>query len=354
MRSGKRYARMLAGIYCAATANAFVRGPAGGLVRALRPAVCPAVSASPTSSRGLLYARHVQGARRCNVARLMTMSAVDTTALEAQIAEQGNKVRAMKEAMKADSGAHTKEELDVEVGKLKALKAQLSPPEPKPAAKKPAAKKPAAAKKKGKAVEVKLSPRAERSVRIGKVDKFREKGINPYAYTWEVTDSCTKLQEAHKGLGNGEIAEGARTSIAGRIMAKRIFGKLAFYTLADSAGEIQLYLEEAAVKAAMGDDSFDDLKSLVDIGDWIGVEGGIKRTDKGELSVMVNKWEMLTKTILPLPDKYKGLTDVNIRYRRRYVDLIVNSEVRHAMHLECAFPTLEPRPTAHPQTLKTL
>ena len=115
---------------------------------------------------------------------------------------------------------------------------------------------------------------------------------------------------------------------AGRVMGKRVFGKLAFYTLGDSQGEIQLYLEEGAIKAAGGDESFEDLKTLVDIGDWIGVEGGIKRTDKGELSVLVGKWAMLTKTILPLPDKYKGLTDVNIRYRRRYLDLIVNSEVR--------------------------
>jgi lysyl-tRNA synthetase class 2 len=119
-------------------------------------------------------------------------------------------------------------------------------------------------------------------------------------------------------------------------MGKRVFGKLAFYTLGDSEGEIQLYLEEAAIKAAGGDESFEDLKTLVDIGDWIGVEGGIKRTDKGELSVLVGKWAMLTKTILPLPDKYKGLTDVNIRYRRRYLDLIVNSEVRETFRKRAA------------------
>jgi lysyl-tRNA synthetase class 2 len=111
-------------------------------------------------------------------------------------------------------------------------------------------------------------------------------------------------------------------------------------------------------------ESFDDLKTLVDIGDWIGVVGGIKRTDKGELSVLVGKWamltkekkiskvlyivtsyckyaraltfEILTKTILPLPDKYKGLTDVNIRYRRRYLDLIVNSEVRETFRKRAA------------------
>ena len=122
----------------------------------------------------------------------------------------------------------------------------------------------------------------------------------------------------------------------GRVMGKRVFGKLAFYTLADSAGEIQLYLEQDAITAAGGDDSFDDLKTLVDVGDWIGVQGGIKRTDKGELSVLVGKWAMLTKSILPLPDKFKGLTDVNIRYRRRYVDLIVNCEVRETFRKRAA------------------
>lgn len=277
------------------------------------------------------------GTRRPGTAATaLMMSVVDVAAIEAQISAQGGTVRAMKEAMKADETAHTKAELTAEVDKLKVLKAQLSPPEatPKPAATKPAAKKPAA--KKAKKEEVKVSPREERTVRMAKADKFREKGVNPYAYTWNVKDSCTKLQEAHKGLGNGEVAEGASTSIAGRIMAKRVFGKLAFYTLADSAGEIQLYLEESAIKSAGGDDSFEDLKTLVDVGDWIGVEGGIKRTDKGELSVMVDKWAMLTKTILPLPDKFKGLTDVNIRYRRRYVDLIVNSEVRDTFRKRAA------------------
>ena len=336
----KGYARVLAGLYCAAAAEAFAGAPAFGSLARLHvapDAASPAFRSSGSRQAGAARGAHMPGMRSAGtVATALLISAVDVAAIESQISEQGATVRAMKEAMKADENAHTKSELTAEVDKLKTLKAQLSPPEaaPKPAAQKPAAKQPAA--KKGKKEEVKVSPREERTVRMGKADKFREKGINPYAYTWDVKDSCTKLQEAHKDLGNGEVAEGARTSIAGRVMAKRVFGKLAFYTLTDSAGEIQLYLEEAAVKAAGGDDSFEDLKTLVDIGDWIGVEGGIKRTDKGELSVMVDKWAMLTKTILPLPDKFKGLTDVNIRYRRRYVDLIVNAEVRDTFRKRAA------------------
>ncbi|EKX34564.1 lysyl-tRNA synthetase [Guillardia theta CCMP2712] len=147
---------------------------------------------------------------------------------------------------------------------------------------------------------------------MGKAEKLRAKGINPYEYSFQVSHSTDQLKDMHAILGNGETADNAQVSIAGRVMAKRVFGKLAFYTLSDSVGTIQLYLE----------------KTFVDVGDFLGVSGGIKRTDKGELSVVVEKFSILTKAILPLPDKYKGLTDINIRYRRRYVDLIVNPEVR--------------------------
>ena len=222
MAMTRRYARILAGMYCAAAAEGFAGTPACGLRLGdapARPAVCsagPAVIARAPkqgAARGLL----VPGSppRRGGAVTTAMMAAVDTAAVEAQIEEQGNKVRLMKEAMKSDEKSHTKAELTAEVDKLKALKAQLAPPEaPKPVAKEPAAKKPAAAKKVEKE-ETKVSPREERSVRIAKADKFREKGINPYAYTWKVTDSCTALQAAHKGLGNGEVAEGAKTSIAG-------------------------------------------------------------------------------------------------------------------------------------------
>ena len=112
-------------------------------------------------------------------------SSKDGESLEAQIAAQGMRVREMKEALKKTGAPHNgdSDALKTEIDKLKDLKEKRAP--------------------------------AERSVRIAKAEKFREKGINPYAYTWEVTDSCTALQVAHKGLGNGEVAEGAKTSIAG-------------------------------------------------------------------------------------------------------------------------------------------
>ncbi|XP_008449893.1 lysine--tRNA ligase, chloroplastic/mitochondrial isoform X3 [Cucumis melo] len=166
---------------------------------------------------------------------------------------------------------------------------------------------------------------AVRAIRLKKVEELRSKGFEPYAYTWDRTHTANQLQELYKHLGNGEEsnADTDCVSVAGRIVARRAFGKLAFLTLRDDSGTIQLYCE----KERLVNDQFDHLKNLVDIGDILGVRGSIKRTEKGELSVCVNSFEILTKSLLPLPDKYHGLTDVDKRYRQRYVDMIANPEV---------------------------
>ncbi|MEL6902993.1 MAG: lysine--tRNA ligase, partial [Cyanobacteria bacterium J06606_4] len=125
--------------------------------------------------------------------------------------------------------------------------------------------------------------------------------------------------------------EDFEVSVAGRIMARRVFGKLAFFTVQDETGTMQLYLEKKTIQAEMAEtdeQAFNHLKQLTDAGDILGARGTIKRTDKGELSVKVRQYAMLTKSLLPLPDKFHGLTDVAKRYRQRYVDLIVNPEVR--------------------------
>ena len=303
-------------------------GQAQGLACASgRPHAPPAAAAHAGQVKGASILRAPRG----SAPTLLRMCGASTAELEGQIAEQGNKVRGMKEAMKADPDSHTKDELDAAVAVLKELKAKLSPPVEKPKKEeKPKAAQPQKGKKK-KDEEPEVSPREERSVRVGKAEKFREKGQNPYEYTWDVTHKMKELQAEHTGLANGEQAEGASVSVAGRVMAKRVFGKLAFYTLADPEGTIQLYLEQASIG-----EGFDDLKTMVDVGDFIGVKGGIKRTDKGELSVTVSEWSMLTKSILPLPDKFKGLTDVNIRYRRRYLDMIVNPTVRETFRKRAA------------------
>ncbi|XP_076913716.1 lysine--tRNA ligase, chloroplastic/mitochondrial-like [Bidens hawaiensis] len=166
---------------------------------------------------------------------------------------------------------------------------------------------------------------AIRAIRLKKVEELRSKGFEPYAYKWDRTHSANQLQDLYKHLENGEESNGEddQVSISGRIVARRAFGKLAFLTLRDDSGTIQLCCE----KERLVNDQFEQLKSLVDIGDILGARGSIKRTEKGELSVCVNSFLILTKSLLPLPDKFHGLTDVDKRYRQRYVDMIANPEV---------------------------
>ncbi|XP_058200509.1 lysine--tRNA ligase, chloroplastic/mitochondrial-like isoform X3 [Rhododendron vialii] len=166
---------------------------------------------------------------------------------------------------------------------------------------------------------------AVRAIRLKKVEELRGQGLEPYAYKWERTHTANQLQDIYRNLGNGEesTSKSDCVSVAGRIVARRAFGKLAFLTLRDDSGTIQLYCE----KERLANDQFEMLKTFVDIGDILGANGSIKRTEKGELSVKLNSFAILTKSLLPLPDKYHGLTDVDKRYRQRYVDMIANPEV---------------------------
>jgi len=169
-----------------------------------------------------------------------------------------------------------------------------------------------------------------RDTRLEKAKQLRQAGHNPYAYSWKSTHSAAELQEKYADLENGTEVD-VEVAIAGRIMNRRVFGKLAFFTIQDETGTIQLFLDRKKIKAAMGEanpEAFGQLKSLTDAGDFIGVRGSVRRTDKGELSVSAHHYEILTKSLLPLPDKWHGLTDVEKRYRQRYVDLIVNPDVR--------------------------
>jgi lysyl-tRNA synthetase, class II len=165
-----------------------------------------------------------------------------------------------------------------------------------------------------------------RATRLEKAEQFRQLGINPYAYHWESTHHTAQLQEKFVDLPSGEEVD-FQVAVAGRVMARRFMGKLAFCTLEDETGKIQLYIEKQAIEEGMVstlENAFKTIEKLVDVGDIIGVKGTIKRTQKGELSVFVKQFSILTKSLLPLPDKWHGLTDVAKRYRQRYVDLIVN------------------------------
>lgn len=168
-----------------------------------------------------------------------------------------------------------------------------------------------------------------RATRLEKAEQLRQLGLNPYAYTWEITHQAQDLQDAYQDLPNGEEVD-LKVAIAGRILARRVMGKLAFFTLQDESGTIQLYLEKQRLTEHMPEleNAFNLLKKITDVGDILGVTGTLKRTEKGELSVYVQTYAVLTKSLLPLPDKWHGLTDTEKRYRQRYVDLIVNPTVR--------------------------
>ncbi|NEQ31191.1 MAG: lysine--tRNA ligase [Leptolyngbya sp. SIO4C5] len=180
-----------------------------------------------------------------------------------------------------------------------------------------------------------------RATRLEKAQQLRDLGFNPYRYRWQTTHTAADLQTKFAELPNGEEVD-IEVAIAGRILARRVFGKLAFFNLQDETGTIQLYLDKKKIQAGMADtdaSAFTHLKQLTDVGDILGVKGSLRRTDKGELSVSVQEYAILTKALLPLPDKWHGLTDVEKRYRQRYVDLIVNPEVRETFRRRALITT---------------
>ncbi|MBO6959835.1 MAG: lysine--tRNA ligase [Prochlorococcus marinus CUG1438] len=165
-----------------------------------------------------------------------------------------------------------------------------------------------------------------RESRLHKANALVGKGFASYAESFRISHNTKFLVHKFNYLENGQEVDFI-VSIAGRVMAKRVMGKIAFFTISDQEGQIQLYLDQRIINCDLENQkllSFEDLKEIVDIGDWIGVYGTIKKTNKGELSIKVEKWEMLSKSLQPLPDKWHGLTDIEKRYRQRYLDLIVN------------------------------
>jgi lysyl-tRNA synthetase class 2 len=160
--------------------------------------------------------------------------------------------------------------------------------------------------------------------RRAKLDELRGEGINPFANDFATTHTTAEFQAAHTADDAAALADGtARYAMAGRIMARRDFGKAAFLQLQDRGGRCQVYVALEQV----GETTFALFRKL-DIGDIIGVTGTPFRTKTGELSLRADTLRLLTKSLLPLPEKWHGLTDVETRYRQRYLDLTVNPEVR--------------------------
>lgn len=152
-------------------------------------------------------------------------------------------------------------------------------------------------------------------------DAVREGGFSQ-PFTYDVTHSVAELVEAHGDLEPG-VETGVVASIAGRLMLRRVQGKLAFGTIADSSGRIQLFA------TAKGTPAFKEFCEL-NIGDWIGVSGEVMTTKRGELSVRVDHWVLLVPTRRSFPDKWHGISDPDTRYRQRYVDLWVTDGAREA------------------------
>jgi lysyl-tRNA synthetase class 2 len=154
-------------------------------------------------------------------------------------------------------------------------------------------------------------------------------GVPPYPHTFPRTDSIAALVQAH-GARTGDELEGSRveTTTAGRILAVRSFGKANFVVISDGLARIQIYIRKDALPAR----DF-ELFRLLDLGDHIGVEGYLFRTKTNELTIWARRLEFLSKCHLPLPEKWHGLTDVETRYRQRYVDLIVNPDVRRVFEV---------------------
>lgn len=159
-------------------------------------------------------------------------------------------------------------------------------------------------------------------VRRNKRQAIIDAGGSAYAVRFDVTDHCADLEERYADLENGAETSD-EVAVAGRIMAIRNQGKIAFIVLRDSTADMQLFIRINNV----GEEAFAQIKDL-DIGDWIGANGAVLRTRRGQLSVSPTKVTLLSKGLRPLPEKFHGLEDKETRYRQRYVDLIMNQEVK--------------------------
>jgi lysyl-tRNA synthetase class 2 len=175
-----------------------------------------------------------------------------------------------------------------------------------------------------------LGAPAERARRLADLDELRARGVDPYPVRFDRDHTLAELRDEF-----GELAPGTETEVAvrvaGRLLLIRRQGRLTFATMRDGSGSVQLFVSSAD----LGDDAHAEFDRL-DLGDWVGVEGTVMTTRKGELSVKVRRFELLAKAVRPLPEKWRGLSDVDTRYRQRYVDLIVNEDARRVFEIRFA------------------
>lgn len=167
----------------------------------------------------------------------------------------------------------------------------------------------------------------QRQSRLNKLERLEQMGYNPYPYSFKPNALAKDLQEKYKDLPAGEHTED-RYTLAGRAMAVRNDGM--FIDMKDKTGNIQLFCH----KCHLDEENLKLLKCL-DIGDIVGITGFIRRTPRGELSLAAEKFDIIAKSLEPLPEKFHGLTDVETRYRKRYVDLIINDEAKNILITRC-------------------
>ena len=155
-----------------------------------------------------------------------------------------------------------------------------------------------------------------RRIKLEKIDTIRDLGRNPYP---------ERFERSHTLAQGSELEEGAAgVTLAGRIVSRREFGKLAFFDLQDVTGRCQCSVQVDRI----GKDVFKEFSRLVDIGDFVGVRGGMYRTKIGQITLQAESYELLGKSLHPLPEKYHALSDQELRYRRRYLDLIMDGDSR--------------------------
>ena len=158
--------------------------------------------------------------------------------------------------------------------------------------------------------------------RLEKCNKLREMGLNPYVNSHIISSPISDILERFS-KEDDVLPENEEFSAAGRILAKREFGKTAFLTIRDRSGIIQVYIK----KALLSENDF-EVYTLSEVGDFIGIQGTLFRTKTGELTIRAFQYRLLTKALRDLPEKFHGLKDVETRYRQRYLDLIVNNDVK--------------------------
>lgn len=162
-------------------------------------------------------------------------------------------------------------------------------------------------------------------LRKSKLKELEENGINPFGNSFKPGFISSEIFEKYENLSREQLENINDTyTLAGRIVSRRDFGKSAFFHIMDRGGKIQCFLQ----KNKVSDETFNTFKKLVDIGDFVGIEGQVFKTKTEELTININSLHFLTKTLRPMPEKWHGLQDVEIRYRQRYLDLVSNERTR--------------------------